>query len=169
VDGRVAVHLARGGEEEAGAVRGGALEAGSGAVAADVERLEGQLDVVDGARRGGEVEDAVQAPRDGQLGRHVRLDEREPRVPLELGDVPPGAREQVVHRHDLMAGRLEALAEVGAGAAGDEGAHGSPGGTGPGRRVAGEGGRGNARRARAGTGPDRHSCWFEETVSNPMK
>ena len=72
VDVRVAVDLARRGEQEARAVRLGQPEHVVRAVGADLERVQRQAQVVDRARRAGEVEHAIDRLGDLQVVRRDR-------------------------------------------------------------------------------------------------
>ena len=83
-----------------------------GAQAPDLEGLDGELEVVHGARGGREVEHAVEGACNRNMVRHVVLDEFEGGVPLEVGDVPRAARDEVVHPDHLVAVRKEAIDQV---------------------------------------------------------
>ena len=111
VDLRVAVDLARRGEQEAGAVRLGQAERVVRAVRADLQRVQRQAQVVDRRRRRGEVVDEVD-----RLVDEVRLDD----VALEeheLGhadvlDVAQRPRLEVVDADDAVAAAQELVAQV---------------------------------------------------------
>ena len=119
----VAVALRGRGQEEARALRVGQTEGFVGPERADLEGLDRVVQVVDRARRRGEVQDGVQAPGHvDELG-HVLVDEVELRLGGQVLDVAQRAGDQVVHADHLVAFGQEAIGEVAAeetGAAGDQ-------------------------------------------------
>ena len=120
---RVAVDLARRGEEEAGALRLRQAEAVVGAEAPDLQGLDRHLEVVDRRRRAGEVHHDVDGPGHPDEAADVVLDEREARSPEEVLDVGGRARDEVVDAHDLVAAVEQRVGEVRAeepGTAGDD-------------------------------------------------
>jgi hypothetical protein len=122
VDLRVAVDLARRGEQEPRPLELGQAERVVGAVAADLQRLQRQADVVDRAGGAGQVEDVVDVARDVEVLDHVVVDEVELRH-ADVLDVEQGAGLEVVHADDTVAAGQQCIAEVGseeAGSAGDD-------------------------------------------------
>jgi hypothetical protein len=84
---RIAVHLAGGGEDESRALLSRQAERVQGAQAADLQRLDGQLEVVDGRGRGCQVQDQIHIARHMDESRQVTLGEPESRPADEVGDV----------------------------------------------------------------------------------
>jgi hypothetical protein len=126
VDLGVAVDLAGGGEQEAGALLLGHAQAVVGTEAADLQRLDGQLEVVLGRGRAGEVQHGVDPAGHVHVVRHVLALEHEAGLAEELLEVVEGAGDQVVERHHLVAAGQQGLAQVRAeepGAAGDDHPH----------------------------------------------
>ena len=103
VDQRVAVHLRRRGEEEAGPLGVGQPEAVVGAEAADLEDLDRDALEVDRRRRAGEVHHRVDVSGHPHVRADVVLVEREPTPPEQLLDVGDRPGDQVVDRHDVVA------------------------------------------------------------------
>jgi hypothetical protein len=124
MDQRVAVAFGRGGEEESGVFGLGEAEGVVGAERADLEGLDGELEIIDGAGRRGEMEDVIDGAGEvDELG-DVVVDEVEVLVAGEMGDVVGIAGDEVVHGDDAMALGEESVDEMGAeeaGAAGDNG------------------------------------------------
>jgi hypothetical protein len=108
----VAVHLARRREEEPRALGLGQAEAVVGAEAADLERLDGQLEVVLGRRGAGEVHHGVDIARHVDVRRHVVVHELERRVAEHAGEVVLAAGDQVVDGDDLVPPGQQRLADV---------------------------------------------------------
>jgi hypothetical protein len=73
-------------------------------------RLHRVVLIVDRRRRAREVVDRVDF--DVQRERHVVTDELEPRVVVQMVDVPLGAREQVVDAQHFVALLEQAIAQV---------------------------------------------------------
>jgi hypothetical protein len=120
---RIAVHLGRGGLEDARLQPLGEAQHVDGPVHARLRRLHRVVLVVDGRGRAGEVVDLVDL--DIERERHVVTQELEVRLADEMGDVALPAGEQIVGADDVVAARDESIAEVRAeeaGAAGDENA-----------------------------------------------
>ena len=95
-----------------------------GAERADLEGLDRQLEIIDGAGGRGEMEHVVDAAGEVDVLGDVVVDEREVRVAGEVGDVVGVARDQVVDGDDAMAFGQQAVAKMRAekaGAAGDDG------------------------------------------------
>src|ERR1019366_4726003 len=109
---RVAVHLTGRGDQEACALGLGQAERVVGAVGADLERVQGQPQVVDRRGRRGEVIDEVD-----RLVHEVGLDDVDPDVPEAVGvaqvlDVGERARLEVVHADDAVSARQQLVAQV---------------------------------------------------------
>ena len=119
---RIAVDLARRGEQEPRALHLGEAERVVRAVRADLERLQRQAQVVDRARRAREVVDEVDRLRDLDVLRQVVRQEDE-RVAAEMLDVGERARLEVVDADHPVAPAEQRLAEVGAEEAGAAGHH----------------------------------------------
>jgi len=133
VDPWIAVHLRRGGQEEASLLCQGQPQGVQGAQAPHLHGLDGELQVIHGAGGRGEVEHSIQGAGDIQRIRDVLLDEGERRVPLQGGNVVAGSREEVVHPDDLVPRVQETIRQVGAQEprrARDEDPHQLPGRTG---------------------------------------
>jgi hypothetical protein len=107
----IAVDLRGGSEEEAGPSGLGEAESAIGPEGADLEGLDGQLEVVDGRGGAREVQHVVEVALDGDEVGHVVLDEDEARI-LDVGDVVEGAREEIVHAHHVAAVGEEKVAEM---------------------------------------------------------
>ena len=92
----------------------------------DLERLDREFEVIDGAGRAGEVEHVVDRIADLQRVGDVVADELEARIAPERVEVFEVAGEQVVDGDNLVPLGEEAFAKVGAdepGTAGNESAH----------------------------------------------
>ncbi len=113
VDQRVAVDFRGRGEQEPGAARLGEPERLVGAERAHLERLDGELEVIDGRGGTGEVQHVVERAVDDDEVGHVVLDEQEPGV-AEMGDVVQRPGDEAVHADHLAAARQQEVAEVGA-------------------------------------------------------
>lgn len=129
VDLRVAVHLRRRGQHEARTLVLREAERVQRPDRAHLERLDGQLQVVD--RRGGrrEVQHEVDRPGDVHELGHVAADQVEPGFAHEVGDVGGCAGEEAVEADDLGTPFDERGAQVAAEeprAAGDDGPPGGP-------------------------------------------
>ena len=119
---RVAVDLARGRRQEARAVGLGQPEHVVRAVGADLERVQRQAQVVDGARRAGEVQHQVDRLVDLEVLDEVVLDEHE-LVVAQVLDVRQRPRLEVVDAEHAVAAAKQSFAKVGAekpGPAGDD-------------------------------------------------
>ncbi len=119
---RVAVDLARGGEQEARALPLRETERVVRAVRADLERVQRHAQVVDRARERREVVDEVDGLGDLDVLCDVVIEEGK-RVAPQVLDVRERARDEVVDADDPVAAVDEVLAEMGAeeaGAAGDD-------------------------------------------------
>jgi hypothetical protein len=127
MDLRVAVDLARRADQEPGALPLGEAEGVVGPVRADLERVERQPHVVDGARERREVEHEVDVLVDPDRLRDVVVEEAERARVGGVLDVLERARLQVVDADDPVALLQEVIAEVRpeeAGSAGhDRGGH----------------------------------------------
>ncbi len=108
---RVAVHLARGGEQEPGALHLREAEGVVRAVRADLEGLQGEPQIVDRARRAGEVVDEIERLVDLDVVREVVRQEDE-RVPTQVLDVGERPGLEIVDADDAMVAREERLAQV---------------------------------------------------------
>ena len=129
---RVAIHLARRSEQEAGALELGEAERVVRSVRADLQRLQRQAQVVDRARRAREVEHEINWLGDLEALRQVVRQERE-RVAAQMVDVRERAGLEVVDAdHPLAAGaeRLTEMRAQEARAAGDHRSRHRPDGTG---------------------------------------
>src|SRR5262249_38346720 len=118
---RVAVDLARRGDEDPGVDLAREVQHVERAVHGGANRPHRVSLVVDRRRRAGEVVDPVDL--DDDRLRDVVADELEARLAEEGLDVLARAGEKIVEAHDLMPLAEQALAEVGAektGATGDE-------------------------------------------------
>ncbi len=112
MDRGIAVDLGGRGEQEARALRLGEAQRLVGAQRADLQGLDRQLQIVDGARRGREVEDTVElASHVDELG-DVVLVEGEPVATEQVTDIVGGAGDQVVERHDLVSLGQEAFGQM---------------------------------------------------------
>ena len=110
---RVAVHLARRGEQEAGPLHLREAEGVVGAVRAHLQRLQRQPQVVDRARRAGEVVDEVD--RFVDVGVLCQVERQEPEcVPAQMLDVRERPRLEVVDADDAVLPGEQLLAEMGA-------------------------------------------------------
>jgi hypothetical protein len=109
---RVAVDLARRGEEEAGALGLGQPEAVVGAETADLEDLDRDPLEVRRRRRTGEVHHHIDAAGHPDVLADVVLDERESAPPEQPLDVAHCARDQVVEGDHLVAPLEQRSAEV---------------------------------------------------------
>ncbi len=121
---RIAVAFGGGGEEEFGVFGLGEAEGVVGAERTDLEGLDGELEIIDGAGGRCEMEDVVDAAGEVDELCDVVVDELEVLVAGEMGDVVGIARDEVVDGDDAMAFGEEAVDEMGAeeaGAAGDDG------------------------------------------------
>ena len=119
---RIAVHLARRGEQEARALDLRQAEHVVGSIGAHLERVEREAQVVDRAGGAGQVEDEVHRLVDEPGLRQVLVDEDEVGAVLDVLDVLERARVEVVHAHHAVALLEQVVAEVRAektGAAGD--------------------------------------------------
>jgi hypothetical protein len=122
MDLRVAVDLARRGEQEARALELCEAERVVRSVRARLQRVQRHPHVVDGARERGEMEDEVDRLLDGEVLDHVVVHVAE-RVVAEMLDVRERGGLQVVEADHAVAALEQRLAEVGseeARAAGDE-------------------------------------------------
>jgi hypothetical protein len=108
---RVAVDLARRGEQEARPLELREAEHVVRAVRADLQRVQRHPQVVDRARERGEVVDEVDGLVDLEMLGQVVVAEDEVVAP-DVRDVAQRARHEVVHADDAMAARKEGVAEV---------------------------------------------------------
>ncbi|MNT59623.1 hypothetical protein D3C72_1971500 [compost metagenome] len=97
---RISVDLRGRGEEVLGPLGSGELQERIRAHGADLEGFERQLEVVDGARGAREVQDPVERPDDLDGKTDIMPEERERRMPLQVGDVGKRAGDEVVDRDD---------------------------------------------------------------------
>ena len=91
---------------------------------ADLERLNGELQIVDGTRRRGEMKDEIDLPFYEKVVRDIVVNELEAGISREMGDVIGAARDQVVNTDDRVLFGNKPIAEMRAektGAAGDNG------------------------------------------------
>jgi hypothetical protein len=109
---RVAVDLARRGEEEAGALVLGQPERVLRAAGAHLEDLDRDPLEVGGRRRRRQVHDGVDVTGDVDVVRHVVVLERERRVADQVLDVAHRTRDEVVDGDDLVAARQQRAAQV---------------------------------------------------------
>ena len=124
---RVAVNFAGAGEQEAGVVVLGEAERVVGAERTDLQGLNREFEVIDGARRAREMEHVVDLVAKFQRVRDVVADELELRIRAKRVEVFEAAGEQVIDGDDLVPFGQEAFAEVRAdepGPSGNERAHG---------------------------------------------
>jgi hypothetical protein len=122
VDLRIAVDLARRGEQEAGALPLGEPERVVGAVGTGLQRMERLAEIVDRAREGSQMEDVVDRLVDLDRLDHVVVREREA-VVAKVRDVRERARLEVVDADDALPLLEQVLAEMRAekaGSAGDD-------------------------------------------------
>ena len=108
---RIAVDLARGGEQEARALELRQPERVVGAVRADLERVQRHPHVVDRACERGEVEDEVDRLGHLEVLHHVVVDE-DKLVVTNVLDVAERARQQVVHADHAKLPREQVVTEV---------------------------------------------------------
>ena len=111
MDLRVAVDLARRGEEVASALELRQPERVVCSVGPDLERLQRQPGVVDRARRAREVKDEIDRLVDRNVARHIVAEEREG-VPVKVFDVLQAARLEIVDADDAVAAGDEVLAKM---------------------------------------------------------
>src|SRR6185503_5318266 len=109
---RIAVYLGSGREQEPRTFCLGKAERLMTAEGADLERLDGQLEIVDGARGRSKVEHAIEGPLDIEIVGDIVLDEPKPVVPHQVSYVLRAARDEVVRADDVMAVRDETIGEV---------------------------------------------------------
>ncbi len=114
MDEGISVNLGSGGEEEGRSLRPGKSKGVVSAERSNLQGLDGQLKVVEGTRRRGEVEDEIDLPGKVDEARHIVLDETEIRISLVVGDVVQRTGEKIVDRHDLMPFGQKTVAEMGA-------------------------------------------------------
>jgi hypothetical protein len=130
MDLRVAVHLARRGEQEPRALPLRETERVVGPVRADLQRQQRQAQVVDRARNRRQVEDDLHGPVELERLDHVVVRELEVLAPKVI-DVSQRRGLEVVHADHVMPLGEQVVAQVRAdepGAAGDhDGAHGRTG------------------------------------------
>ena len=123
VNFRIAVHLTRARDEHPGALGPGETQTIVGPERAHLERLDGNLEVIDGTRRRRKVQDVIQFALDVNELADVVVVELEAVEPREVFDVAQVARDEVVHPDHVVPLGDEAIAEVGAeesGRAGDQ-------------------------------------------------
>ena len=99
MDQRIAVDLGGGGEQESRPVLPRQPQCVDGADRADLERLDRELEVVDRARRGGEVQHRVHRAAHVQVLRHVVADEPEPGILDQVGHVGRGPGAEVIYAY----------------------------------------------------------------------
>jgi hypothetical protein len=109
---RVAVHLAGGRQHEPGAGTVREAQRVLGAATANGERLERTAQVVRRRGRAREVGDDIDGTMHLERGRDVGLDEAEPPVTHEIGDIVQVAGRQVIDAHDRITAGDERVAQV---------------------------------------------------------
>ncbi len=109
---RVAVHLGSRGEQEPRALSLRDAEGIVGTERADLQRLNRQLQIVEGRRGTREVQDPVEVTVEANVLGDVVLDEREAGPRLHGREVLPGSGDEVVHTDDVPALAEEELTEV---------------------------------------------------------
>ena len=112
VDQRVAIYLGGGGEQQACALRLGEAEGFVGAERPDLQRLNRELQVIDGARGAGEVEHALERSRDLDEVRDVVENELKVGVTLEVLEVCLVAGAEIVHADHAVAQGQQSVAQV---------------------------------------------------------
>jgi hypothetical protein len=110
---RVPIDLGGTGQEEPRAFGLRQAEAVVRAERPDLESLNGQLEVVDRARRRREVKDAVHRTIDRDEFRHIMTEKTERPTAVEVRDVGEVARDQVVDPDHLVPGGKQAVGEMG--------------------------------------------------------
>src|SRR5690242_6636989 len=108
----VAVDLGGGGQQKARGLGLGEAERLVGAERTDLERLDGQLEIVDGTGGRGEVQYAVELALDVEIVGDVVLDKAEPRVAYQVRDVVGAPGDEVVHPDDVVLVGNEPIREV---------------------------------------------------------
>src|SRR4029453_16342231 len=124
----VAVDFRSRGEQEARALRFGHAQCVMRTEGADFQGLNGQLEVVEGRCRAGEVKHPVEMPIEADVLGYVVLGEREAGSGDEAGEVLGRPGDEIVHADDVPALTEEVLAEMRADepcATGDQDAHSS--------------------------------------------
>ncbi len=97
VDKRIAIAFRCRGEQEASSLGFGEAEGLVGAERPDLEGLDGQLEIVDGRCRGGEVQHKIQPARNVDEVGHIMLDKDEPIAAEKMLDILEVAGDEVVH------------------------------------------------------------------------
>ena len=123
VDERIAVAFRGRGDKKRRALGLGEAERIVGAERADLERLDGQLQIIDGAGGRREVEDDVHLAGDVEVLGDVLLDEAVVRITLQVVEVGRVAGDEVVHADDAESFRQKTVGEMAAqesGSAGDD-------------------------------------------------
>jgi len=102
VNKRISVTLRRGGKQKLRSLRLSQAQGLVGPERPHLQCLDRQPEVVDRARRRGEMQDVVDPALHVYILGHVVLDKRKPLVSEEMGDIVHVARDQVVHADDVM-------------------------------------------------------------------
>ena len=108
----IAVDLGGRGEQESRALGLGDAERVVRTEGADLQRLDRQLEIVEGRCGAREVQDPVEVPVESDVLGDVVLDEGETAPRLDGGEVVTGSGDEVVHADDVPALAEEKLAEV---------------------------------------------------------
>ena len=108
----VAVDLAGRSQHQAGALGHGQAQSVVGPQAADLQRLDGQRQVVHRRRRAGKMEHGVHGPGDVYGFAHVVKDKAEALVGRQVGHIGAGPGYQVVDAHNRRTVAEKLLAQV---------------------------------------------------------
>ncbi len=79
-----------------------------------LERLNGELQVIDRAGRGCEMENQIHRARQIDELRHIMLDKVKIRIAAQVSDISQVPRQEVVQSHHLVAFGKETIRKVGA-------------------------------------------------------
>ena len=92
-----------------------------GAQRADLQRLDGQFQIINGAGGRGEMPDVIHRHvQEDELG-DILLDEFEIRVAAQVGDIVHAAGDKIIDAHHLVAAGQKEVGEMGAKKAGRAG------------------------------------------------
>ena len=100
---RIAIDFGRRGKKEPRPLRLGKPKCFVRTERAYFQGLDRQLQIIDRAGGGSEVENEVDRSVNEQVVRYVILDELEPGIPGEMGDVGRGPRDEIVDAGDGVA------------------------------------------------------------------
>src|SRR5690606_6087998 len=110
---RISIDLGGGGHQDSCLVVLGQTQEVHGSQGTHLKGLYGNLQIIDGACRGGKVEDIVHPSRNMDKGGDVVMVELKAFQVEEVFYVPKVSRDQVVHPYDVVAFGNETVAKVG--------------------------------------------------------